>query len=503
MPRDAMGVIDVDALDKRMRSAQIAYHMAKSPAEERDAYRRMRAAGAPASYGERVVLAHGVFDMLHLGHVRYLEAARKLGDELVVSVTSDRYAGKAPGRPVFSADQRAAMLAALACVDRVVISDHPTAAEVISDVRPAVYAKGSDYTLDTLAAIEVRAAENIGARIVFLDTPKMSSSALINRHVEDEVVARHLAAARSLDFASHIARALDAMSRMRVLFVGETIIDEYRYLAPLGKPSKEMVVCGHEVGSEAFNGGVEAAAAHARTFCADVRVLSYRTLTKTRMVERDTTRKLFEVYSGDMAPLDQPTEDALIADICREAVEADVVVVSDFGHGMMTQAVRDALHAAKFLAVNTQTNAGNHGYNLITKYDREDYACIDAPEARRACGQADIDLGEAAKRIAGMVAERVCITHGRHGSLYTRRGNQTAQSCPAFTTRAVDTMGAGDAFLAVTAPLAAALAADATLNPDILPFVGNVVGAIKCSIVGHREPVTKETVVRHVETLLK
>jgi rfaE bifunctional protein nucleotidyltransferase chain/domain len=450
----------------------------------------------------RTVLAHGVFDILHLGHVRYLEAARQLGDELVVSITSDRYAGKAPGRPVFKASFRAEMVAALECVDRVVISDHPTAVDVIHAIRPAVYAKGAEYT-DTLDADETKAVTEVGGRVAFIDTPTMSSSALINRHVEDQAVAQHLEAARSLGYAEHIARALDRMSRMRVLFVGETIIDEYQYLAPLGKPSKEMVVCGHQVGTEAFNGGVEAAAAHARSFCAGVKVLSYRTLTKTRMVERDTTRKLFEVYRGEMEPLDRHTEDALLSDLCREMVEADVVVVTDFGHGMMTPAVRDALHAARFLAVNTQTNAGNHGYNLVTKYDRADYACIDAPEARLACGQADIDLGEAARRITGMMAERVCITQGRHGSLYLRRGSQAAQTCPAFTTRAVDTIGAGDAYLAITAPLAAALAQDVAINPDILPFVGNIAGAIKVGIIGHRQSVDKETLLRYMGTLLK
>jgi rfaE bifunctional protein nucleotidyltransferase chain/domain len=98
-----------------------------------------------ANYTKGLVLAHGCFDLLHLGHVRYLEEARNLGDRLVVSVTSDRYASKAPGRPAFTAAQRAEMLGALKCVDEVIINDYPTAVPVIERLRPEFYVKGPDY----------------------------------------------------------------------------------------------------------------------------------------------------------------------------------------------------------------------------------------------------------------------------------------------------------------------------------------------------------------------
>src|SRR5204862_3331113 len=95
--------------------------------------------------GKTVVLAHGTFDLLHVGHVRHLEAARKLGDVLVVTVTADRFVNKGPGRPVFTEWLRAEMLAALSYVDWVAINPSPDAVSAIDLIRPQFYVKGQDY----------------------------------------------------------------------------------------------------------------------------------------------------------------------------------------------------------------------------------------------------------------------------------------------------------------------------------------------------------------------
>ena len=92
-----------------------------------------------------VVQAHGAFDLLHLGHVRHLEAARRLGDVLVVTVTADRFVNKGPGRPVFNEGLRAEMLAALEYVDWVAINPSPDAVSAIAAIKPVIYVKGQDY----------------------------------------------------------------------------------------------------------------------------------------------------------------------------------------------------------------------------------------------------------------------------------------------------------------------------------------------------------------------
>ena len=100
---------------------------------------------ASRSLGKKVVLAHGVFDLVHMGHVRHLEAAKKAGDILIVTITPDNLINKGPGRPVFTELLRAEMLAALESIDWVGVSDWPSAEQLIDMIHPDVYVKGSDY----------------------------------------------------------------------------------------------------------------------------------------------------------------------------------------------------------------------------------------------------------------------------------------------------------------------------------------------------------------------
>ncbi len=126
--------------------------------------------------GKRVVLANGIFDLLHVGHVRYLEGARSEGDTLVVAVNSDASATrlKGPGRPVLPAESRAELVAALAAVDFVTIFDEPTVEPLLEALRPAVHAKGTDYTAETVP--ERAIAERLGVRIAIVGDPKRHST---------------------------------------------------------------------------------------------------------------------------------------------------------------------------------------------------------------------------------------------------------------------------------------------------------------------------------------
>lgn len=128
------------------------------------------------SAGKRIVLANGCFDLLHVGHVRYLQAAKELGDILIVAINSDRQARllKGDGRPFTSQDERAEIVAALECVDVVTIFDEPTVDQVIMDVRPYIHAKGTDYTEDSVPERETIAA--VGGRVAIVGDPKDHSS---------------------------------------------------------------------------------------------------------------------------------------------------------------------------------------------------------------------------------------------------------------------------------------------------------------------------------------
>ena len=139
-----------------------------------------------AAEGRALVFTNGCFDLLHVGHVRYLQAARALGDALAVGLNGDESvrALKGPGRPLNPADDRAEVLAALACVDFVTIFPEPRATTLLALVRPQVYVKGGDYTLDTLDAEERAVLQEAGARIEFVPTVAGRSTTNLVRRMQ-------------------------------------------------------------------------------------------------------------------------------------------------------------------------------------------------------------------------------------------------------------------------------------------------------------------------------
>jgi rfaE bifunctional protein nucleotidyltransferase chain/domain len=134
--------------------------------------------------GRKLVVTNGCFDILHLGHVSYLESARNFGDALLVGVNGDNATRqlKGPGRPVNVEADRAAVLAALESVDGVCIFAEKTAIRFLSAVKPDIYVKGGDYTLDTLNQDERRAVEEAGGKIVIIPfVPGKSTTALLEK----------------------------------------------------------------------------------------------------------------------------------------------------------------------------------------------------------------------------------------------------------------------------------------------------------------------------------
>ena len=135
--------------------------------------------------GARVVLANGCFDILHVGHVRYLEGARSLGDFLVVAINSDAQVEKlkGEGRPLMPQDQRAEMVASLEAVNLVTVFDEPTVEQVLLDMKPDIHAKGTDYTEDTVPEREI--VRSYGGRVAIVGDPKDHSTSKLMARLKD------------------------------------------------------------------------------------------------------------------------------------------------------------------------------------------------------------------------------------------------------------------------------------------------------------------------------
>jgi len=482
--------------------------------------------------GQKVVHCHGCFDLLHIGHIKHLQAARRMGDVLVVTVTSDRHVNKGAGRPAFPEHLRAEALAALDCVDFVAIVQTPTAVEAIGVLEPDYYVKGQEFAgarhLPPRLQAEVDAVRQAGGDVRFTREPVYSSTALLKSHAVAEEVRPFLDSFRTRHSVDDVLSRLDELQTLQVLVIGEAIIDEYNYCSPLGKSPKEAIVTTKYLRQERHAGGAVACANHVAGFCREVELVTglggqdshetfvrehlrpnvrptffirpdAPTITKRRYLWDPFLVKMFEVALMDDSPLPADLEDEMLAYLDDALPRYDLVIVADYGHGLLSPRAASAIASrTRFLAVNTQANAANFGFNLITKYPRASYVCIDEPEIRLAMQDRSSDAGD----LADAVRERlgcaaVSVTRGGRGALTCGAGG-ARWDVPVVSRALVDRMGAGDAYLAVTAPCV-----QSGMPLEMVALVGSVAGAIAVQVVGNRSSVEPADLRKLLVTLLQ
>ena len=486
------------------------------------------------SEGQTVAHCHGCFDLLHIGHMKHFEAARQAGDVLVVTITPDHLVNKGPGRPAFPEQLRLEALAALEVVDYVALNYWSTAIETLALLKPSFYVKGGEYRnfeKDLTGNIqkEVAAVQEAGGDIYFTDEITFSSSQLINAHFSphSESAQEYIHQLKQVYSADRIIDILEGLSDVRVLVIGDTIVDEYHYIRSLGKSSKSPTLSTQFLRAEVFAGGVLAIANHLSGFAKEVHMVTmlgrqndqlhviqpkvspeistkyfYRedgpTPTKRRYMAEYLNAKVFEVtYMNDEHP-GEALEQEIISHLESVIPDYDMVLIADFGHGCITPGIQNFLAEADiFVAVNAQTNSNNYGYNYITKYRKVDYISIDENEIRLPFGE---KYGELESLILQLSERTHCpnitITLGQKGAVYYSR--EKFHRAPALATSVVDSVGAGDAVLSVTA-----LCAYNNCPPDLLPYIGNCVGALAVQILGNERPVTKVELNKMISHMLK
>ena len=485
--------------------------------------------------GRRVVMCHGTFDLLHTGHLRHLQRAKREGDVLFVTVTGDAYVNKGPGRPVFGETLRAETLAALACVDFVAINYEETAVNAIGVMRPHVYVKGSEYCAamdDVTGNIrrEQEAVEAYGGKMFYTDEITFSSSSLLNEHFAvfpPETKAYLQTLRQSYDYKDVIA-LVKGLARLKVLIVGDAIIDQYHYIKALGQAGKSAALAVKYESDEQFAGGSIAVANHVAGFADRVTLVTglgkldthepfirskllpnvrptffyindAQTVTKRRFVDPDLV-KLFEVYFFSEEPLLDGVDEAVCMWLETNLEQFDVVIVADFGNGFISPNMVEVLcRRARFLAVNTQLNSGNRGHHVITRYPRVDFASINEPELRLAAHNRHDPIELVAEAIAQKLsANHIAITRGAKGVVFKDRNLGAIYHVPALSTRVLDRIGAGDAFLAL-----AGLGVGGGLPSELAAYVGSVSAALDVQVVGNREPVNSVSLFKYITTLLK
>ena len=483
------------------------------------------------SIGKKTALCHGVFDLVHPGHIIHLEQAKAMADILVVSITAAEYVRKGPGRPYFDDEMRMKTLASLECVDYVMLSEGYTVDDIVECVEPDIYVKGEEYARaedDITGKISEEKAlvEKHGGRIEYTTGQTFSSTNLINTALaglSDEVrcYMENFTTRYSMeDIRTFAART----ENLKVLVVGDIIIDKYTYCDVQGLMSKDMGYSARIQNSEEYLGGSVAIARHLSSFNKHVTLLSvmgedeeirrrileelsgsmqinllhsaqFPTIVKhrylTRNAKREEYRKVLAVNNiPEKMEYEKEIRESFMAKLREELDACDAVFLCDFGHGLIdAETIKLIQEKAKYLVLNCQTNSSNHGLNIITKYTRADVFVVDQRELKLAFPVYASDEKAGLRRLAEHL----------HGNGWLTRGSLGAygEECPAFTLTVKDTVGAGDAFFS-----AAGLYAAAGAPIEAGTFIGNIAGALAANIVGNKESIEKVNVLKYANTLM-
>ncbi len=485
--------------------------------------------------GKVVVQSHGVFDIIHPGIIKHLNEAKEQGNILVVTVIKDKNVRKGPERPIFPENFRLENVSSLEQIDYCCLVDDDTPFECVKRIQPDYFAKGRKYAerdRSIHSKIFEKERELFFGKSIIHETEgfSFSSSQIINNFLDmySEETRNFLKAFSKKYSFQNIVKELDGLKDLKVLLIGDGIIDEYYYCESMGKSPKAQLIVNKYVTHEVFAGGAFAIANHVAGFCDKVQLVTllgredsredfilenlksnvgvkffYKddgpTVVKRRYINQYQKQKMFEINYINDNNVSADFESEVIDYLKSVADEYDLILVSDFGHGFITnKLIREIEAFPKKLAVNAQTNGANTGYNLITKYTNTNFICLDAPEARLATQEKYAEIESVAKQLLSDIdTDYLIITVGSGGSICINRKGEINRT-PAFATKVIDVIGAGDAFFSLSS-----LCFAMRMPMDLVSFIGNVIGALSVQIVGNKRPVEGYEVKEFIHSVMK
>ena len=483
---------------------------------------------------KKIVLCHGVFDLLHVGHLNHFEKAKSHGDILVVSITPDKFVNKGPSRPAFEESVRLEMLASLEIVDFVYLNNGPSSANVIKEFKPEVYCKGPDYKdhkkdLTNNIKLELKAIRSVKGKIVYTDGQTFSSGNLINKFSNNlsELTKKNINKIKSKYSFDKIKSIIDSFSKLKVLVIGEVIIDEYIFCDALGKSGKDPILAFKFMKSEKYLGGSGAISRNLLSFSKNISLFSmigekkdelkfinsnlrgikYKllnkknspTITKKRFLDLYSNNKVLGVYNINDDNLDDKNENNF-KKMIKQINAYDLVIVSDYGHGLISEKNAKLIcKKSKFLALNAQVNAANIGFHSLKKYRNVNSVIINEKEIRHELRDKNGNIKKLMKKLADLYNfKTLIVTQGKSGSImYNKIKNNFIQS-DAFAKSAIDKIGAGDTLLALIS-----LCLKKKLDENLSLLIGSIAAALSVKDYGNKKMINKIEIQKSLENLLK
>ena len=483
-----------------------------------------------------IVQCHGVFDILHYGHINYFIFAKKKGDILIVTITPDKFVVKGPNRPAFSTNLRLEALQALECVDYVSVNKWATASQTIRSIKPNIYCKGRDYKKkenDITKKIyeEEEVIKSIKGKIKFTNTQSFSSSNLLNNFlkIHSDQQRKYLNNISKKFSFTDIKKIFSDFFSIRVLVIGEAIIDKYVFCEALGKSGKEPILALREIKTEQYYGGSLAISNHLSDFCNSIKLLTmigenkeykqdiiknkaknisidffYKsnspTIVKKRFVDSINKNKILGVYEINDELIDLKQQKSITLSLEKLKKSIDHIIVSDYGHGFISEQVaKKIINVCKSVSLSAQLNAANLGMHTINKYKKIETLVINEMELRQEMKDRNSLIKNLMKKLTQKIKiKNLIVTRGKNGSILYDKNNNEFIECPAFASSIVDKIGAGDAMLSIIS-----IALNKGIDKHLSLLLGSLAAAQSVESMGNSIFVDKNKMLKVIESLIK
>lgn len=451
---------------------------------------------------KKIILAHGVFDLLHIGHLRYLNRAKNLGDCLIVSVTNDKNVNKGINRPYFNEDLRLEALTELSCVNYVILSKEKNSKKIIDLIKPNIYVKGGDYkkppnTQIKNFQIELNALKKAKGKFKIIHDINYSSSNLINSNfdklnLDQKKIFQNIMIKDQFDFEKITTNKI----KKPILIFGDIIFDKFIFTQSLGKSRKNNIISTRYKKTEVYDGGSLMIAKILLEYFANVTILTHLNLSeitnlqkrfkkinflnipnknkgiiiKTRYVDEYNLTKIFQINENDQILVSQNDEEKIKRKFKQITKKIKNVVIADFGHGLITEKISNKINNLKVEKfINCQANSSNYGFNKFIKYTNAKILSCDEDEYRLSLGESSEKLDSSIKNNLNNFKKikKMIITSGKQGS-YSVEKNKVDFIESLKINNMIDSIGCGDVFFSYSIVIDHLKTLKKFTNPEIM-----------------------------------
>lgn len=483
----------------------------------------------------KVGLVHGVFDVIHIGHLWYFKKAKKLVDKLIVSVTTDKYVNKGPGKPIFDINKRVELLESIDVIDEVIISDNKTAVEIIKKIKPDIYIKGSDYKnlssdLSNQIRIEKKTVESVGGKLVFTNSPLFSSSSIINRNFDflkdDAKKYLTLYEKNKQQLDKKFSNFIKNKSDKKIILIGDPLLDVMKFVLPSGKSNKNNIIATRFINKEINLGGTLLVLNFISQFYKHIDYLfvgnkkdfnfiknkisknikikfilsDNNIIKKTRYIDSYNNSKFFQVNENEDVKFKKEIQNQILKFAKDKFKKIDKILLFDFGYNYsFPQLVKLLKSFSKKLILNCQTNSYNFGFNLASKYKKSNILGIDENELRLIVQDKETSLYNIIKNNRRLFKEinTLIVTQGKRGCYILK--NNKISFIPTILKPSIDTTGSGDIFLSMFS----FLSISEKFNTDEISIISHVAAGLHANELGNRFNLDKKYISKVLSSVLK